>query len=104
MFLDAEMMARGGVGLGLLPLVVDRAALRAGHFFGDVTDEFLERRNGGSVEVRSGDADVGVEISNGVRQMIRVILRPFRRANQPFLFRIPGAEDDPPLRLPSGLE
>ncbi len=67
----------GGVLVGL-PLVVDGAALGAGDFLGDFADELLERGDGGGVEVGAGDADVGVEVGDGVGEVAFRAARPTR--------------------------
>src|SRR5258707_431634 len=71
------LAAATGVGLLFgLPLVVDGAAFGAGDFFGDLADELLERGDGRGVEVGAGDADVGVEVGNGVGEDFFVLLGP----------------------------
>ena len=69
---------RSGAGLVGLPLVVDGAALGAGDFAGDLADELLERGHGGGVEVGAGDADVGVEVGDGVGEVACRAARPTR--------------------------
>ena len=95
----------GGVG-GLvgLPLVVDGAAFGAGDFFGDFADELLERGDGGGVEVGAGDADVGVEVGDGVGEDFFVLLGPLGGAHEAFFFGVPTADDDGALGLPALLE
>ena len=61
-----------------LPLLVDGAAFGAGDLLGDFADELLERGDGGGVEVGAGDADVGVEVGDGVGEDGLRAARPTR--------------------------
>ena len=70
-------------------MVVDGAAVGAGDGLRDVADELLERGDGGSVEVGPGDADVGVEVGDGVGEMVLVLLDPLGGADEAFLLGVP---------------
>ena len=71
---------------------------------GDFANELLERGDGGGVEVRAGDADVGVEVGDGVGEFGGVLLGPLGGADEAFFFGVPAADDDGALGLPALLE
>jgi len=96
--------ATATVLLALTPLFVDGTALGAGHFAGDIADERLERGNGGRSEIRTGDADVHVEVGHGVLQFLRVLFDPFGGTDQTVFFSVPTGKDDRALRLPAALK
>ncbi len=58
------------------PGIVDTATERTGNFFGDINDEWFERWDCLRVEGRAGDADIDIEIGDGVRQHFRVVFCP----------------------------
>ena len=86
------------------PLMIDRAGTRAGNGAGDVADKLLERGHGGGGEIWPGDGDIDVEIGDGVVEGVALLLNPFGRADEAFLFGVPTAKDDGAAGTPALME
>ena len=103
------LLARGAgdVALGVQPVlkpgVVNGAAgARIVDFARGVANEIFQRRRGTGAEVGAGDADVGVDVSDGLcLQLGAIRFDPFGRADQTRLFAVPFADDDRAARLPA---
>ena len=84
---------------------VDRARpLRRRDRLRDFADELLQRGHRRSSELRSGNANVHVEIRHRAGKRFLILLGPLGRADQPMLLRVPTPEHDGAFRLPSRLQ
>src|ERR1700690_1635976 len=92
------LVARGRLAA---PLDKNGAGHRAGNGAGYIADEIFERGHGSGGEIRPGDSHVYVEVGDGAVESAALLLDPFGRADEAFLFGVPTAKDDGAARTPS---
>ncbi len=77
------------------------ARLRVRHCRGNIVHQMLQRRTTAGTQ-KAAPGVVSVDIDHGLAlQLLRVSLRPLRRAEQPRLFAVPACVHERSLRPPS---